>query len=422
MYAGPDGIVRLTSSDPQGRRIRVDAPLHAGMDILPPPEEAWSDPPREVVLQRTGSLLLRLPAPSADRTLVLEATALGSSGFAPRGAAFDASGCAHLQDLPPDTALGLRLVSSGRLVRALPTLTLGPGEERELFVSIRPAAVTGSLRDERGAPLVECEVRASRSAAPPPTAPASAAVAQGARPLVEVTDRTRTDGTFALEGLAQGWWTITARPGDLALPAHTLWLEEGRSEHLSLVARRGSWIRGRVVDGSGEAIADAFVEALASDGSEAFRGETDGRGGFRLGPALAEEYTIRALPPWRHAMETRTLARPGGTVELVARRGGELLARVLSTGSGEPVAATVTVHVGGRPLLARTDTEGRAHVQGLEPGCHRVTATGDDGSFAEATVVVDAEATCEAQLLLHFGETPPRLPSTDSPPRSSASR
>jgi protocatechuate 3,4-dioxygenase alpha subunit len=120
------------------------------------------------------------------------------------------------------------------------------------------------------------------------------------------------------------------------------------------------WIRGQILDGAGEPVADALVETWQADPSGDFAGRdgSDRAGGWFRGFArcptdAAGQYALRTVKPGRVPAPDRTLQAPHIDV-LVFARG--LLNRLLT----KIYFADEAVANAADPLLTRLDPESRA--------------------------------------------------------------
>lgn len=127
--------------------------------------------------------------------------------------------------------------------------------------------------------------------------------------------KTDADGRARFEGLPSRLVVVNfAELQDLA-PQHPLDIAPRLAsvvpagEELVVRYRAGAAIRGRVVDGEGRGVADAYVQVTTSDGTYLqFRGDADGR------------FVASGLPGTRHTLTAQAIAggeRAAGTVENV---------------------------------------------------------------------------------------------------------
>jgi protocatechuate 3,4-dioxygenase beta subunit len=248
---------------------------------------------------------------------------------------------------------------------------------------------TGTVLDERGAPLADAEVFAD----------------PGERA------RSTADGSFAVLGAEGSAATVclVARAGERT-PGVAL-VNGSRRDGYSLALGAPAPLVGRVLDEQGAAVAGAVVTINMSGGPTWHRGgnplaalvgrylpllrtSTDAEGRFR----------VTGLPTGTYDVSARTHAHPGAWVRVRAEvtpgaaptevvlvlRPGHLIAGTVRDGRGEPVVgARVSLH-SGRDYSAWTeaDGEGRFRHEGLPPGnvALRVTHPGFEGAegLAEA--------------------------------------
>ncbi len=119
--------------------------------------------------------------------------------------------------------------------------------EEEVTIVIPAGSILGRVLDADGNLVDSADVKAkSLQATSRRAAPA----------LADVKTGTDEDGTFSLEGLGTGRWTVTARLGEQESEPHTLEiLTAGAEEFVELILRPSEKIRGTVVDGAGQPLA-----------------------------------------------------------------------------------------------------------------------------------------------------------------------
>ncbi len=248
-------------------------------------------------------------------------------------------------------------------------LTLGPGEtKRDLRIVLpAPAALAGILRREDGTPLRAPRLRIvdgePEDGALDPMILGMAAY----RPVAP-------DGSFRVEGLDAGTWTLAAEDEGCALAVGpVVVLGEGeRREELEAILPAGMSIAGRVVDGKGAPLPGAVVlvarvfekystasvlSDLHAPAASAITGED---GAFRKEglPPGPHSVTVRADGTRERSVET-----PAGTADLliVMESGFSVAGRVVDAEDGRPVAG---VRVTARPRGPRGFSEARETVSG----------------------------------------------------------
>ena len=109
--------------------------------------------------------------------------------------------------------------------------------------------------------------------------------------------RSDVNGIFTLVGLGSGRVTLRATLGNRASSAVTVVLDEAalRPAHVRLSLQPGVFVEGRVVDDTGQALADATVDVMAMPSNDLPVSTQSGLdGGFRLGPVAPGKHQVLA--------------------------------------------------------------------------------------------------------------------------------
>jgi protocatechuate 3,4-dioxygenase beta subunit len=269
---------------------------------------------------------------------------------------------------------------------------LGAGTQDLSGVELRLAPYglyTGTVLDERGAPLADAEVFAD----------------PGERA------RSAADGTFSVLGAGGTDTTVclVARAGERT-PGVAV-VNGARRDGYTLRLGLPAPLVGRVIDEDGAAIAGAVVTISMSGGPAWHRGgnplaalvgrylpllrtSTDAEGRFRVTGLPTGTYDVSARTPAHRGAWVRARAEvtPGATsteVVLVLRP-GHVIAGTVRDGRGEPVVGAHVSLRSGRDYSASTETdgEGRFRHEGLPPGNVRLSASHPD--FADTEGLVEA--------------------------------
>jgi protocatechuate 3,4-dioxygenase beta subunit len=272
--------------------------------------------------------------------------------------------------------------------------------------------IAGAVIDEDGAPVGQVNVRAQG------TGRWSSWGQEGTQTL--------DDGTFRLEGVTPGEYRVVASRerfwgGELRAPGKTddddagekAKVKAGETAHVKLVVESQSGkLRGRVVDGNGAPVIDAFVDAERESDSAAARGgtarrqmrwawarrpvltDTDGR--FAIEKLSKGTYTVRAFRKGGGEALVEHVAL-GADVTITIARTGAIRGTVVVTGGKAPETVTVAardVDTGFEREESFFRSEGAFAIRDLPAGTYELTASSGDGTGkAKATVAEGQEVT-----------------------------
>ncbi len=307
-----------------------------------PPEQTWTVRSggriRGRVLSSTGA-----PAAQVGITVRLQGD-LGKARDAWQWARSDADGGFEVDGLRPGS-YKVGLESSEPTAGQSQLVTVAEGGEATVELRIdEGGGVAGEVVDERGRPVAGVGVRAIPSS------------------MMWSGDhgaQTADDGSFTIDRLRPGPHRVIAhRPGgwdELRAPGQSdddesgqkVTIVAGRTARVRLVVESPSGvIRGRVVDGQGATITDAFVDAAReSESAAAAAGQARHavRWGWSRDPALTDTdgaFTLEKLTPGKY------------TVRAFRRGGGEALAEGVQVGGNVTLTIRQTGSVSG---TARAD-------------------------------------------------------------------
>jgi protocatechuate 3,4-dioxygenase beta subunit len=255
------------------------------------------------------------------------------------------------------------------------------GLKAEITISVGRGALVGRVVNAEGLPITNAWVTAERLEEGRSDAVASRSVG--------------TDGTFEMKGLDAGSYHLRLWAGGYAqTTTEAFALGEGESKDLGSVRmQRGGDVSGRVTDDEGRPVENATISLKDSGGRPVFS--------FSLFTTGSDgRYSVQGVVPGRYVVgaEAQGLApaeqpvdvgEAGGTADLVVRRGGTLVARVVDA-DGKPLEGarvTLTDSRGQRVTRTlsllnffdsgqdRTNAEGQATLPDLAAGGYRVGAT-----------------------------------------------
>jgi RNA polymerase sigma-70 factor, ECF subfamily len=289
----------------------------------------------------------------------------------------DERGEFRLRCVGPDHWIGARrrgfAPSSLRAVRA------APGDELalELVLEGPGAELRGQVLDELGAPVAHAWLLVGAEV-PPSVRSGDGSFVPAAPP-----QRTRADaqGFFALEALPPGEQPLQARaPGFAPLATtvelHPVFPNGGARNELDVRLLRAARVRGRVLDSSGEPVAEAWVRCQAPERFASTSAWSQGDGDFTLADLGLGTVTLVAEHR-RHGRAEHTFELAAGDERSwevrLARKAG-LRGRMLDA-RGEPCADLVVVAVDPADRERRwrsgpTAADGRFEIQDLEPREH----------------------------------------------------
>jgi len=388
------------------------------------PDLSHADPaaPMRVALQRSAHLVARVTGPGAAGSLRVATD--GYQLALPSGAYLRADdptwiapldrGRAELA-LPPRVPLRVELILGDAEPRRFDDVTLAPGETREIELALGGGArLTGRLVDQHGAACGDVELwLAAYALAGDPREGGRAHLYSGDDDRVRATATTGADGRFGFDDVAAGAYWVgpkpprfpgAAGPESLAHLATAVVIppDETRVE-VELVAPRGLWIQGRVLDPFGEPASGESVRARSGELGGFVSARSDRDGAFTLGPLALASYTV-ASSSTKYAEADPVTAFAGATdVVLRLREAGGLRGIVVDAATGAPLASQTCVSLGDTPrVLGSTQSDGAFEHRGLEPGVYTIAAAtgsglagvargvevhaGDDGSDAPARV------------------------------------
>jgi protocatechuate 3,4-dioxygenase beta subunit len=255
------------------------------------------------------------------------------------------------------------------------------------LVVLRACTVRGVVRDQRGQPVADVRVEAF----------AGVFAFDG-----RSSTQTAADGTFTVEPLRPGKWTLRTASNRFQPARVELDLQREEQRHdLVIVVQPGQAIAGQVVDDRGVGIAGVRVNVRRREIQGAVDIErmtaaeaatTDEQGFFELRGLTGDLVTVRA----------RSKAHAAATIADVKVGTGDLLVRmprlgsiagVLTTATGEPIAgSSISVQSGaaesgpgetfffddmGGGANAKTAADGTFRVEGVAPGAALVSARGN---------------------------------------------
>jgi len=382
---GADGRFRIVGLDPRYiLAVVVTHPRYApiAVDITAPSGPRGTEPgqvatvrltlPRGAVLRGTVADLAGRPVAGARVALASDRLHQGAptdpqlDHAVPSTATTDDDGAFRIEGLPPGPAV-LAIEARGHATRLLPDLEIPDGTLDLGTLSLAPEALlAGRVSDPDGAPVAGATVTLHRQ------------IRKGDRAVSDYVLSPPTDGAgrFRLDGLEPG----ASFDVEVEAEGFSAWavrhVAVPPAEPLEVVLSPVASIEGSVVDGRGQGISGAWVDATIASGTSTGgagsfqRARTDSSGRFRLNGLAAGEATLTVTASEHYLEQPVTVPLATGetvrAVELSMTAGASISGRVLGA-SLEPLAGA-RVSGTGSTGFTDVDGQGRYRLTGLRPG------------------------------------------------------
>lgn len=296
---------------------------------------------------------------------------------------------------PPSGTLSIRgLVKVGQApvagVRISATRPM-PGETiSELPCPVREEAPVPDVRDQR---LAECMEEAGVQVLE------RVQSRYGEAPVYAETV-TGPDGSFSLEGLPEGEFTLWAL-GEQGAEMRPQVAAGAEGVELELSA--GVRVEGRVTDASDHPLSEVRLTLLHAGHTRFFDARTGADGRFQVGPLPKGDYALVAeKEDWVPEFVPPLLVRANALVILY--QPGRLTGRVLSDGAPAP-GAEVHLKTGVEAdQITTADAQGRFVFEGAKPGSYELNAE-RAGQYAMAEVILGPMDLNPEEVVLRLGES-----------------
>ena len=283
----------------------------------------------------------------------------------------DATGAFVAEGVPPGEQ-GIVVRAAGLAPWQGTCAVVASARARVAVTLVEGATVRGTVRDEKGAPIVDAVIRSGEDGA-----------------LTAGRVVTGADGSYTLTGLAPGETSLHARHALLGEARHTLVVGAGETAHWDVRFERGLVITGRLVRDDGQPVSGARIAVVASrrEGVRGWSGSaTSGRDGrFELANWPGGLVDVEVYGHGIERLLQRGLDRTGRELLLQARAVGAPSARIVGRvcapdGTPLPNAGVFASSVearGGGPYTFAAPTTARFELTPLQPGAYRVTIEGE---------------------------------------------
>lgn len=201
---------------------------------------------------------------------------------------------------------------------------------------------------------------------------------------------TAGDGSFVLDGLSPGRWTIWAEPSPAGVGA-TVGVSAG-AEGVRVLLGPGGTLTGKVASRGQRPIEGALVTAIFVRSSRFFEAATDREGRYRIGPLPEGGFDLVAskqglLPAASHAAPFDE-EQPTLVLSPPRRLGGRVLLE------GAPVEGAAVKLFTDEAVETTTDREGRFAFEGVRAEAYWLSARAPGrGASARGTLLEDADQT-----------------------------
>jgi protocatechuate 3,4-dioxygenase beta subunit len=211
---------------------------------------------------------------------------------------------------------------------------------------------------------------------------------------------TAADGSFALEGLPEGDFTLWAQ-GERGVELRPQ--VAAGAEGVELVLGEGMMLEGLVTDASEHPLSEVRLTVLHARHSRFFDARSGADGRFQVGPLPKGDYALVAeKEEWLPEYVSPELVKRRGTVVLY--QPGRLVGRVLSEGAPAPGAEVRAKGGDEGEQVTTADAQGRFAFEGMKPRNYALTAE-REGRYATGEVQLREMDVTTEEVVLQLGES-----------------
>lgn len=279
----------------------------------------------------------------------------------------------------PNTRVTIIAVKAGYSAPPLENVLIGDTDRNDIeIVMDTSGSIAGVITDKSGKPMPDLYITAmpvNENQVPPQNG------------------YTREEGTFKIQGLAEGTYRLSVRPPrswrEMEPVGNEIRVDKGENvTGVKLVVDfdTGAKVAGRVVNSAGRPVADANVSVHSRTGQSGGYAQTDADGAFEI-VGLSEGEHILGVHHQNYSQyrDDATMV-PNANIKITLRGKATIEGRILDARNGQPVKSFEILSIPGQVRMSPGDVWGRGQSYFHENGEFSIHV--DDG---EATLYVTAK-------------------------------